>query len=86
MVLVEVHKNAIPVDVLLCKQEFWIRVHDLPLSSMTRAMGKEISKVLEQLVVVESRDRLCLGEFMCIRVGVDVTKPLHRGLLFRLPP
>lgn len=26
-----------------------------------------------------SRDGLCLGEFMCIIVGVDVTKPLAGG-------
>lgn len=85
VVFVEVHKDAIPVDVPLCDQEFWIRVHGLPLSLMTRAMGKEIGKVLGRLVAVESQDGLCLGEFMCIRVGVDVTKPLRRGLLFCLP-
>ncbi|KAM2668593.1 hypothetical protein EV2_020172 [Malus domestica] len=85
-VLAEVHKDAIPIDVMLCEQEFWIRVHGLPLSLMTRAIGNEIGKVLGRLVAVESRDGLCLREFMCIRVGVDATKPLHRGLLFLLPP
>lgn len=53
---------------------------------MTKVMGEEIGKALGRLVSVEcGRDGVCLGEFMRIKVGVDVNKPLQRGLKFRLP-
>ncbi|KAL5823915.1 hypothetical protein ACOSQ4_021815 [Xanthoceras sorbifolium] len=59
----------------------WIQLHNLPLACMSRKvglfLGGKIGLVLE-VDLGSSGD--CLGKFVRVRVVVDVSKPLRKGL------
>lgn len=75
-----------PLIIPLRNQKFWVQVKGLPLVFMTRAMGKLISDALGTYVVTDqSRRGECLGIYLCIRVLLDVGRPLRRWLAVRLP-
>lgn len=76
-----VHPSQIP----FAKQEFWIQIKGLPLVYMTRAMGKHIGEALGDYVVSDhSKKGEFSGNYLRIRVGLDVTKPLRRCMPVRL--
>lgn len=58
----------------------WIQLHKLPMMCMTgfygNLIGKTIGKVIE--VDVDDDDTTC-GLFLCVRVEVNLFKPLPRG-------
>ena len=59
---------------------FWIQVHDLPVGSLNMRVVQDIVSVAGE--VVNSRadnEDYEGGNFMRVRVKVDVTKPLSRG-------
>ncbi|KAK3230846.1 hypothetical protein Dsin_002727 [Dipteronia sinensis] len=59
--------------------EFWVQIHRVPLLCMT----KEIGHFLGGMVGVVSEEDVsgeCVGEFLSVRVNVDVSKPLRRCL------
>ena len=59
---------------------FWIQVHDLPVGSLNMRVVQDIVSVAGE--VVNSRadnEDYKGGNFMRVRVKVDVTKPLSRG-------
>ncbi|CAB4272948.1 unnamed protein product [Prunus armeniaca] len=61
-------------------------VRGLPLVYMTRAMGKEIGTAVGDFVVADQRKRSdCYGSYLCIRVGIDISKPRRRCMPVRLP-
>lgn len=66
-------------DIQMTKVAFWVCVHDLPLMAQNEFVGREVGKALS---VVEEVDlefgEVEWGEFMRIRVSVDVSKPLLR--------
>ncbi|KAL5822000.1 hypothetical protein ACOSQ3_023882 [Xanthoceras sorbifolium] len=61
--------------------QFWVQIHNVPLVCMTKeigwALGNKIGRVMD-IDVGATGD--CLGRFLRVRVGVDVTKPLNRYL------
>ncbi|XP_034201907.1 uncharacterized protein LOC117616635 [Prunus dulcis] len=75
-----------PLIIPLRNQEFWVQVKGLPLVFMTRAMEKLIGDALGTYVVTDqSRRGECLSIYLCIRVLLDVGRPLRRWLAVRLP-
>lgn len=63
---------------------FWIRLYDLPFSAMNREtavmLGNRIGEVLD---VDESTVRVC-GKFIRLRVMLNITKPLRRGVMVNM--
>ncbi|KAM0977505.1 hypothetical protein ACFX14_020254 [Malus domestica] len=52
---------------------------------MTQSIGEEIRRALGRLVAVDCpREGICFGQFMRIKVGVNVLKPMRRALCLRL--
>lgn len=62
---------------------FWVRVHDLPLMAHNTYVGEEIGK---SMGVVEEVDlepnEVEWGEYMWVKVKLDITKPLLRKKKF----
>ena len=59
---------------------FWIRVFNIPIKSMNKAIGTHIAKEIGiPLLVDASKSGLAWGPFLLIRVDIDITKPLMRG-------
>ena len=59
---------------------FWVRVIDLLITVMTKEVGESIGKTLGSLLRVDvDRDRNVRGDYLRIRVMIDVHKPLKGG-------
>lgn len=56
---------------------FWIQLHNVPENSLTQETGEAIGKSLGTMVqVADPEDDGCGGEFLRVRVTMDITKPL----------
>jgi hypothetical protein len=63
----------------------WVRVFKMPLGSMSRENGELIGdEVGEFLEVAVGEDGMAVGEFMRVRVRIDIRKPLMRGIMLEL--
>lgn len=64
---------------VLTNAPFWIRIHDLPLMGRNTYMGKEIGNSLGQTLEVNlDEGEVEWGEFLRVRVILDISKPLIR--------
>jgi hypothetical protein len=72
-------------DNLFCAVPIWIRVLKLPLGRMNKVMGEMIGeKVGVWLEADVGEDDLAAGEFLRIKVKIDITKPLMRGMMIHV--
>ncbi|KAM0928754.1 hypothetical protein ACQ4PT_001970 [Festuca glaucescens] len=63
----------------------WVRVLKLPLGRMERATGEMIGdKVGEYIDVDVGEDGFAVGEYLRVKVKLDITKPLMRGMMFQV--
>lgn len=59
---------------------FWVRLHDLSITAKNEYMGNLIRSHIGRVEEVDiEKDEMAWGEFMSIRVSMDITKPLLRG-------
>ncbi|KAL0355953.1 UNVERIFIED_CONTAM: hypothetical protein Sradi_4042200 [Sesamum radiatum] len=78
-----INLNENPQEVNLDWAEFYIHVHGLPLSKMSKEMAKFIGDHLGRFVDVDMDTAGHVwGSHMRIRVSLNVTKPLKRVLKF----
>jgi hypothetical protein len=74
-----------PSELEFEKVPFWVRMYDMPLACMSREMGQRIGAsmgVVEEVDVDEAG--VGWGEFLHVRIVLDVTKPLSRGRFLKL--
>lgn len=65
---------------------FWVRVYGLLSTLMPKRMREELGMAMGRLVAVDcDKDGRYVGEFVRIKVGINVLQPLRRGLQFCLP-
>ncbi|KAL5785641.1 hypothetical protein ACOSQ2_008033 [Xanthoceras sorbifolium] len=62
------------------KAEFWVQVYNVPLLCMNKKVAKLVAESLGEVVEIPLDPKDCLGKFMRIKVLIDVTIPLKRGL------
>ena len=66
--------------------EFWVQVHDLPARRMTVDEAKGICQTLGRIIHYSDEEETDGGEFMRMRVKLDIKKPLSRGRRVRFGP
>jgi hypothetical protein len=67
------------------KAAFWIRMYNLPLACMGKKIGHKIGSLIGTVEEVDVFDgEAGWGEYLRVRVMMDVTKPLARGRMLHL--
>lgn len=85
LVLEETDDITHPTRMNLSFQEFWVQIKALPICYMTRQMGKLIGNILGEYVLTDqSRKEFQFGSILCVRVRIDVRKPLSRWVSVQL--
>ncbi|KAL4340688.1 hypothetical protein GQ457_08G033290 [Hibiscus cannabinus] len=70
------------VDFDFMNMVIWVRVYQLPLRAMNCTMGLQLGGTIGRAIGVDHRvEGGNLGEFLRIRVSIDITKPLRRCIL-----
>ncbi|XP_028075299.1 uncharacterized protein LOC114277599 [Camellia sinensis] len=77
--------DLLPLDITFSTMEFWVHVSNLPLISMTRDVGVLLGNQLGRFVDMEYGDGgIAWGQSLCIRVAINIVKPLRRELKLAL--
>nr|XP_023876776.1 uncharacterized protein LOC111989219 [Quercus suber] len=72
-------------DIKFNKSLFWVQIHGLPTMCQTKAVGLSIGETLGGVERVDANEKeFCLGNFIRIRVLIDISMPLCRGWKVRL--
>lgn len=59
---------------------FWVCLHDLPIAAKNEYTGNLIGNHIGRVVEVDvEKNEMAWGEYMRIRVSMDITKPLLKG-------
>jgi hypothetical protein len=65
--------------------EFWVRMYDLPLACMGTEMGFKLGAAVGRVVEVETNEEgVGWGEFLRVRIHVNLRKPLVRGRMLKV--
>lgn len=61
-------------------EPFWVRLHNLPLATMTKKVGEQFAASISHVIKVEAEvDGCAWGRCLQVRVAVDIHKPLLKG-------
>jgi hypothetical protein len=78
-------KTTPPAELDFDKATFWVRMFNLPLICMGRETGYQIGSMVGEVIEVDvDEDRVGWGEFLRVRIVLDLSKPFARGRIFRL--
>jgi hypothetical protein len=67
------------------KVAFWVRMYNLPLACMSKAMGIRIGASMGQVEEVDvGKDGIGWGEYLQVRIMLNLSKPLFRGRGLRI--
>jgi hypothetical protein len=74
-----------PSELVFEKAAFWVRMYNLPLACMGSDIGKQIGATVGEVVEVDQNDgEVEWGEFLRVRIIIDLTKPLDRGRIINI--
>ena len=59
---------------------FWVRLYNLPLGARTKGMEKRLAESMGKLITIDEESIRVCGRFLRIRVLINITKPLRRGI------
>lgn len=63
----------------------WVRVTQMSMGLMTRKEGEEIGEMIGETIDVDvDDDEVAIGEYLRIKVWLDIKKPLMRGVTLDL--
>jgi hypothetical protein len=63
----------------------WVRVFKLPLGTRNRATGEKIGVEIGEFLDVDvGEDDWAVGKYLRIRIIMDITKPVMRGITLQL--
>ena len=58
---------------------FWVQLHNVPEKSLNQATGEAIGKTIGKVIeVADPEDDGNGGEFLRVRIAIDISKPLPR--------
>ena len=85
ILMVQFENDMQPTAVIFNQAAFWIRIHNLPILSMIRDIGEDIGNDIGRTIEVDiPKNGIGWGRFLCIRVALDITKPLLRGKILEI--
>ena len=58
---------------------FWVQIHGLPMRMVDSETAIELGETLGEVSTKETEKEMVGGDFVRVRVKVDVSKPLSRG-------
>jgi hypothetical protein len=74
-----------PAKMEFNKAFFWVRMFHLPLGCMSEAMGVKLGSSVRLVEEVETdEDGIGWGEYLRVRICLDISKPLVRGRVLKL--
>ena len=80
LILMQHYSNDVPViELVFEKVPFWVQVHDLPNSFMTRKVVESLCEVVGEVQKTDGAVDEDGGSFFRVKVVVDTTLPLCRG-------
>ena len=80
LVVLQWYDGSCPVqDLSFDRTLFWVQIHNLPFSLMTVETAISLGSTLGMVSRPKDGVEMKGGNFMWVRVAVDVTKPLSRG-------
>lgn len=80
LVALERYDGRKPVNELsFCSTAFWVQIHDLPFSLLTKEVALSIGATLGTVIKPADNSEVQGGNFVRVRVMVDTTKSLSRG-------
>lgn len=62
---------------------FWARLYDVPISCMNETSLRLFAKQIGTLESVDASDEDSIGKFVRIKISINITKPLMRGITIR---
>jgi hypothetical protein len=66
------------------KAAFWTRMFNLPLSCMSEAMGFQLGNSVGHVEEVETEeDGIGWGNYLHVKIQLDISKPLARGRVLK---
>ena len=71
-------------DVDFSKTSFWVQIHNLPLGYLTPEVALEIGESLGIVNKSVALSDMVGGNFIRIRMLLDITRPLCRGRIISL--
>jgi hypothetical protein len=76
--------RTLPSDIVFNKASFWIRMTNLPLACMGRDVGFKLGSSAGTVEEVDTdADGIGWGEFLRVKILVDLYKPLSRGRMMK---
>ncbi|CAI9767814.1 unnamed protein product [Fraxinus pennsylvanica] len=81
LICVQDCEKAISIkDISFNEEAFWIQCHDLPFAGMNQKTGNEIGSLLGKVLIVDmDSSGVSVGEFLRIKVLINISKPISRG-------
>jgi hypothetical protein len=74
-----------PAEMNFEKVSFWVRMFNLPLAFMSETMGFNLGNSVGVVEEVESDEYgIGWGEYLCVKICLDISKPLARGCILKL--
>ena len=82
LIVMERYDTSLSLDDLtLDKTTFWVQVHGLPIKFMNAKAAEKICDVLGTVIPTANPAKVEGGNFIQVRVAMDITGPLCRGRL-----
>jgi hypothetical protein len=73
-----------PSEFTFDRASFWVRMMNLPLACMGRGVGLKLGAFVGQVEEVDTeKDGVGWGEFLRVKINIDLYKPLSRGRMIK---
>jgi hypothetical protein len=73
-----------PSEITFEKASFWVRMTNLPLACMSREVGFKLGASVGKVEEVDTdKDEIGWGEFLRVKILIDLYKPLSRGCMLK---
>ncbi|TXG54000.1 hypothetical protein EZV62_019256 [Acer yangbiense] len=66
------------------RAELWVQIHDIPIMCMNRRTARWLAEQIGGVIEIPSDSRECWGQFLRVKILLDITKPLKRWLRLKL--